>query len=94
MAAIESENIVAKGKPADDSLEQASAALEAAEHELSEYQGANLISVIGKEAYVAGVTFRQQAVDEARRRLGEVATGSPFEGIRDLREVWPTLETP
>jgi site-specific DNA recombinase len=92
MAAIDNENIVARGKPADDSLEQASASLEAAEHELSEYQGANLISVIGKEAYVVGVTSRQEAVDEARRRLGETATGSPFDGIRDLRETWPILE--
>jgi DNA invertase Pin-like site-specific DNA recombinase len=92
LASIEDENIVAKGKPADDLLEQAAAALEAAEHELSEYQCANLISVIGREAYVEQVTSRQEAVDEARGRLGEIATGSPLEGIRDLREVWPTLE--
>jgi hypothetical protein len=92
LASIEDENIVAKGKPADDSLEQAAAALEAAEHELSEYQGANLISVIGREAYVEGVTGRQGAVDVARGRLGEIATGSPLEGVRDLRKVWPTLE--
>jgi DNA invertase Pin-like site-specific DNA recombinase len=92
LAAIEREPVAARGKPADGSLEQATAALEAAERELSEFQSANLISVMGREAFVEGVTVRQAAVDEARRRLGEVSAGSPLEGIRDLRKVWPTLE--
>ena len=92
LAAIDKENIAAKGKPADGSLEQASAALDGAERELSEYQSANLISVIGREAYVEGLTSRQEAVDEARRSLGEIGAGSPLEGIRDLRKLWPSLE--
>jgi site-specific DNA recombinase len=92
LAAIEREPVSARGKPADGTLEQALAALEAAERELSEYQSANLISVIGKEAFVEGITQRQQAADAARRALREANSASPLEGIRNLRELWPDLD--
>ena len=91
VAALEREPLAARGKPADGTLEQALAALEGAERELSEYQSANLISVIGREAFVEEVTRRQEAVDAARRALAEANSASPLEGVRDLRALWPDL---
>jgi DNA invertase Pin-like site-specific DNA recombinase len=84
--------LVAKGKPADKSIEQAVATLEAAEAELSEYQAANLISVIGRDEFVRQVGKRQEAVDAARRALGGASMASPLEGVRDLAALWPELE--
>jgi hypothetical protein len=45
------------------------AQLEAAETELAAYRDANLVSVIGRNAYVAGLTERARAVEDARREL-------------------------
>jgi site-specific DNA recombinase len=92
LAAVESEPVAAAGKPADGTIEQALASLEAAERELSEYRDATLISVIGAEAYTAGLQTRQDAVDAGRRNLGEANAVSPLAGIRDLRSVWPDLD--
>jgi site-specific DNA recombinase len=92
LAMVEREPIAATGTPADGTLKQAVAALEAAERELSEYQSTNLITVIGKEAFVEEVRRRQEALDAARRNLGEVSTSSPLEGVRDLRKLWPSLD--
>jgi site-specific DNA recombinase len=92
LAAIEAQPLAVAGKPADATTERALAALEAAEQELSEYLATSLVSVIGPEAFTAGVTQRQQNVDEARRKLGEADAVSPLAGIRDLRAVWPDLE--
>jgi DNA invertase Pin-like site-specific DNA recombinase len=92
LTAVEREPLAASGKPADGTLQQAVTALEAAERELSEYQAANLISVVGKESFLEGVTQRQQAVDAARSRLAEVSNRSPLAGIRDVRKLWPELE--
>jgi site-specific DNA recombinase len=92
LAAVEAEPVAAAGKPADGTIEQALAALEAAERELSEYRDATLISVIGAEAFTAGLQTRQEAVDAARRSLGEANAVSPLAEIRDLRSVWPELD--
>jgi site-specific DNA recombinase len=92
LAAVEAEPVAAEGKPADGTIEQALAALEAAERELSEYRDATLISVIGAEAYTAGLQTRQEAVDVARKNLGEANAVSPLTGIRDLRSTWPDLD--
>jgi site-specific DNA recombinase len=92
LAAVEAEPIAAAGKPADGTFEQALASLDAAERELIEYRDANLISVIGAEAFTAGLQKRQEAVDVAGRNLGEANAVSPLAGIRDLRSVWPDLD--
>jgi DNA invertase Pin-like site-specific DNA recombinase len=91
LAMVERDPIAASGAPADGTLDQAAGALEAAERELSEYQSANLISVIGRDAFVEGVTQKQRAVDVARRNLAEASATSPLEGIHDLQELWPSL---
>ena len=92
LAALDGEPLAARGKAADGTLEQATAALEAAESELSEYLSmTNLVTVVGKDAFAEGASERRKAVDEARRALGEVGAASPLEGVRDLRELWPDL---
>jgi hypothetical protein len=66
--------------------------LEAAEQELAAYRDETIITAIGKDAYVSGLHKRQDAVDGARRVLGEANASSPLAEIRDLRETWPTLD--
>jgi site-specific DNA recombinase len=92
LAAVEAEPVAAAGKPADGTIEQALGALEAAEQELSVYRDTNLISVIGAEAFTAGLQKRQEAVDAARQNLGEANAVSPLAEVRDLRSVWPDLD--
>jgi hypothetical protein len=63
------------------------------EAEFPAYQDANLISVIGRGAFVAGLTKRQGAIDEARQRLTETnETTIAFD--RDLLALWPDLSVP
>jgi DNA invertase Pin-like site-specific DNA recombinase len=93
LARLEREPVRAAGKPADGTLEQAVAELEAAEAELSAYQDANLISLIGREAFVSGVEKRQRAIDKARERLGE-ANETTIAFDRDLLRLWPELSVP
>jgi DNA invertase Pin-like site-specific DNA recombinase len=92
LALVEAEPVAAAGKPADGTLEQRTAALEAAEAELSAYRDETIIAAIGKDAYVAGLTKKQDAVDEARREFGKANAVSPLTGIRDLRAIWPDLD--
>jgi site-specific DNA recombinase len=90
--ALEREPLAARGEPNEPDLGRALAALEAAENELAAYRDENLISVIGSSAYVEGLTMRQQAVESARRLVGESTSPSPFAGVRDLGALWPNLE--
>jgi DNA invertase Pin-like site-specific DNA recombinase len=90
--ALEVEPLAARGEPAEPDLGQALTALEAAEDELVAYRDENLISVIGRDAYVAGLGKRQEAVEEARRLVGESSSPSPFAGVRDLAKLWPSLD--
>jgi len=90
---LEREPLRLGSKSADAALEEAVAAAEAAEAELVAYRDGSLISVIGRDAYVAGLSERQQRVDDARRRLGEANASAPLSvEHRDLRAVWPNLE--
>jgi site-specific DNA recombinase len=91
-AELERKPLAIKGRAVDGSSEQAVAALEAAESELSEYRDANLVSIIGRDAYVEGLSKRQQAVEAARRSLADATVAAPFEQIRDLSALWPGLD--
>ena len=64
--------------------------LDEAEAELAAYRDANLISIIGRDVYIAGLTERAQAVDEARRTLA-ASRQQPVSGDRDVIERWPRL---
>jgi hypothetical protein len=67
------------------------AELEEAEHELAEYRDANLISVIGKDAYMGGLSERAARVDAARRALVEAQATAPWEREVDPATAWSAL---
>jgi hypothetical protein len=75
----------------DDELEQAAARVESAELELIEYRDANLISVIGRDAYIEGLEERQRTLDEARAQLAQARRIEPTLDIQELPALWPQL---
>jgi DNA invertase Pin-like site-specific DNA recombinase len=89
---LDQEPLGAVGEPAGGTLDAALTALNAAELELNEYRDANLISVVGKDAYIAGLASRQAALDAARQAVTDAnVTAGPAPGIADLGAVWPEL---
>lgn len=82
--------IVVESQPKTETLDEAIAQLEAAEEELAAYRDANLISVIGREAYVAGLVERQKAVDEASARVSSVPKIEQPQ-VFELVSTWPDL---
>jgi site-specific DNA recombinase len=86
------EPIVFVGTPRTDDLDNLVARVEAAEAELVAYRDANLVSVIGREAYVSGLEERQHLLDEARRALADVQRSRTVSARRfETLELWPTL---
>ena len=63
------ERVALEATTATDDLERMVAHLESTETELAAYRDANLVSVIGRDAYVAGLAERARAVEEARRDM-------------------------
>lgn len=88
--------IVAKPERRDDVLEDAVRRVEAAERELADYRDTNLVSVIGREAWVAGMLERQRAVDEARDELAERTRGGSDVDLDPvgILDAWDTLGLP
>jgi hypothetical protein len=85
---------LAQAVAASDQLGDARRELDDAEHELSLYLDANLISVVGPEAFRRGVETRQQRVDTVRAALSELQQQSQLGDellTGDLLEAWPTL---
>jgi hypothetical protein len=75
-------------------VESALAQLEASEAELAAYRDANLVSVIGQAAYVAGLRERAAVVDGARRRLAAAQTANAVpQAHYDVASSWPGLTT-
>jgi hypothetical protein len=84
-----------EGLPAERKLEDALARLDAAEAELAAYRDANLLTVVGKETYVAGLATRAEKVEQARSEVAEAQRHDTGERIEaDLIETWPTLSNP
>jgi site-specific DNA recombinase len=84
--------LIAEPNP-DYSPEDARARIVAAEMELVTYRDANLISVIGKEAYLEGLQVRVQALRDADAtlRAAETETGGLSPGVYDVvDDLWPT----
>lgn len=74
--------------PARDALEQ----LQRAEAELAAYRDANLLTVIGRPAYVAGLTERARVVEEAQAGLVEAQRVQPFRALTAvIIDEWPAL---
>jgi DNA invertase Pin-like site-specific DNA recombinase len=92
LAWAEQERIAAEAAPRDDELEQAAARVETAEAELTTYRDANLISVIGRDAYIEGLEQRQRTLDEARAQLAQARRIEPTTDIQELHSLWPQLE--
>jgi hypothetical protein len=89
------ENITVEATAATDDVSSALARVEAAEAELVAYRDAGLVTVIGREAFVAGLSQRQNVLDEARRELEQARRADvalPVEPSQ-LLKTWPTLNT-
>jgi len=83
--------VITKTSARDDQVDEATARLEAAERELADYQAMNLISVIGKDAFVEQVRLRAAAVDEARAALRDRTVNDvPLHGF-NLIEDWEQI---
>jgi site-specific DNA recombinase len=76
-----------------DETEELTRALEDAEYELAAYRDTELVSVIGRDAYVAGLAERASRVDTARRELVEAQTSAPWERDVPPADSWSVLET-
>jgi DNA invertase Pin-like site-specific DNA recombinase len=77
-------------------VETAAGRLEEAEAELSAYRDAELVSVIGRDSYRAGLEKRAAAVDRARAGLAEARRRSQLAGALPdtpggLVQAWPGL---
>lgn len=83
---------IAIGEPPEARLEAAVADVENAEAELAAYRDANLVSIIGADAYRAGLAERARKVDEARAQIGDLRRGLPQAvPSADLADVWGEL---
>lgn len=78
-----------------DLAHAAVAALQAAEAELAAYRDANLVTVIGQPAYVAGLTERAQRIERAQAAVLEAQRVQPFQTMTAaIVDEWPSLTVP
>jgi site-specific DNA recombinase len=79
----------------DDEVVALVEAVEAAEVELREYRDAQLISLIGRDAFAEGLEQRQRRLEEARAELEQArrATIALPIGPQKLIDLWPDLST-
>jgi hypothetical protein len=88
---------VAEAEESSRQIEQAVRSLAEAEHELDLYLATDLISTVGQETFVRGVSVRQATVDDARETLTRLRASEVFSEelvSGDLLETWPDLSTP
>jgi site-specific DNA recombinase len=91
---LAAEPVALAGAPPEGELEAAQRSLDAAEVELAAYRDAELISAIGRVAFVAGLKPRAQAVEAARSALADAQRSLERVSAHvDLAESWPTLTT-
>jgi hypothetical protein len=96
LAALHAEGgLIAEARAANQQLEQASRAVEAAEHELDLFVlDPKLLSVLGERKFREGVEVRQHALDDARHALTQARSQAALVAdlpSGDLLEAWPTL---
>jgi site-specific DNA recombinase len=95
LAWLAQENITVEAAATTDEVSNALGRVEAAEAELAAYRDAGLVTVIGREAFLAGLAHRQEALDQARAALDQARRAHvdlPLEPA-ELLAVWPTLST-
>jgi DNA invertase Pin-like site-specific DNA recombinase len=90
LSLLEDDPVRILGTPPTEDLDAAIAAVEAAEAELTAYRDAHLISIIGQDAYIAGLRERQRTLDEARSQLDKSRPQQPAINA-DLQNIWPEL---
>lgn len=97
LGALQSERgLVAQAVESSKRIDAAVRALAQAGHELELYLATDLISTVGQEAFLQGVTVRQERVDQARQSLAQLRANNVVaeELISgDLVETWPVLTT-
>jgi DNA invertase Pin-like site-specific DNA recombinase len=90
---VEQQRIAAESSPFGDAVETAVARVEAAEEELVAYRDANLITIIGEQAYRAGLAERQRTINETRAQLDDARRALPPLAVHEVAELWPDLTT-
>lgn len=89
---LRTEPIVIEGVPVSEHLADAVTQLEAAEAELAAYRATNLVSVLGHDAWVAGITERAEAVERAQRLVVERRGIASLPSVTNLAAEWPRLD--
>jgi DNA invertase Pin-like site-specific DNA recombinase len=90
---IEHQRIAVESSPRDDPVETAVLRVESAEQELVTYRDANLISIIGQEAYVAGLAERQRTLDHTRAQLDDARRTTLSLPAQDIPGLWANATT-
>ena len=89
-------SVLASALESNEAAESAARQVEAAAHELDLYLQADLITVVGADAFRAGVETRQALLDQARAGLAALQATTIFTDDllpTDLLQAWPELET-
>ena len=85
---------LAQAAEASEQLQEASRAVQEAEHELTLYVQTDLISVVGQETFRQGIEARQRQIDQARARQAELQTQAALADeltSGTLLVAWPEL---
>ena len=93
----EADSILAKALETSEAADAAARVVDAAAHELTLYLQADLISVVGADAFRAGVHRRQQRLDEATAGLAQIRVTNVLGDDllpTDLLHAWPDLTIP
>jgi hypothetical protein len=97
LAALASETgLIAQAVESSQQIDEAVRGLAEAEHELELYLATDLISTVGQEAFVRGVSVRQQRIDEQRQALAALRANSSLAqelSSGDLLGTWTELTT-
>lgn len=79
----------------DGALDDAMAALSRAEAELAAYRDeTRIVSIIGQESFLEGLSARMRVVDDALSALALARASALPSGLpaQDLRELWPSMD--
>jgi DNA invertase Pin-like site-specific DNA recombinase len=87
------QNVAFEGRRRTADADAALTAVEAAEAELVAYRDGELISIIGRDVYAAGLRERADVLDAARDALAkaQAANTGAAAGIYDVARIWPDL---
>jgi site-specific DNA recombinase len=91
------DGLVAQAVHASETIEAATRAVAEAEHELDLFvTNPKLLTILGEQKFVEGLEVRQQALEEARKAVGELSRQSSLVSEfadGDLLRAWPSLST-